>query len=65
MRRLVNQETPTPMKTELNSFSFIHVGNFMLGVEFYSQANGEVLASVQQPVSYFPFFIHKDPQEAC
>lgn len=29
----------------------------MLGVDFYSQANGEVLASVQQPVrAYFPAF---------
>lgn len=29
----------------------------MLGVDFYSQTNGEVLASVQQPVS----LVHRRP----
>ena len=31
----------------------------MLGVDFYSQGNGEVLASVQQPVRQSPF-AHKN-----
>lgn len=42
---------PFPLCQTLTDHAFL-TGNFMLGVEFYSQANGEVLASVQQPVSY-------------
>jgi hypothetical protein len=36
----------------------------MLGVEFYSQANGEVLASVQQPVSHLPFSFMRTPRKS-